>query len=190
MDAQNITILVTILGSLLTFFGLIWRKVAKPAIAFIDKHEDLAESVEIIKTEITVNGGGSLKDVVCKLGNTCDRMENRQKIIEQRTRASLHYSTTALIETDRKGRVVWTNEPFHEMTGQTLSDMRGFDWINYVQEDERDEFLVEFNSCIEMNRKFSKEIKTSDGKEIRMIGYPYKLNDNEQGGFLISLSEA
>ena len=41
-----------------------------------------------------------------------------------------------------------------------------------------------------MNRKFSKEIVTSDGQEMRMTGYPYRLNDNEHGGFLISLTEA
>jgi len=75
------------------------------------------------------------------------------------------------------------------MTGQTLTDIKGYDWITYVHEDEREEFLQEFESCLNMNRKFSKEVRTNDGKDVRMTGYPYKLSDNEQGGFLISLSD-
>ena len=50
--------------------------------------------------------------------------------------------------------------------------------------------MKEFESCLNMNRKFSVEVTTSDGQDIRMTGYPYRLNDNEQGGFLISLAEA
>jgi hypothetical protein len=40
-----------------------------------------------------------------------------------------------------------------------------------------------------MNRKFSRTTTTCDGKEIRMLGYPYKITDVEQGGFLVSISE-
>ena len=178
------------LTTLLGFLGAVWLKVLRPAMQFIDKHDDVVQSIETIENEITCNGGGSLKDSVIRLNDTCGRIENRQKIIEQRTKASLHYSNTALFETDKKGRLVWTNEPFYLMTGQTLTDIKGYDWITYIHEEDREEFLQEFKSCLEMNRKFSKELTTSDGQEMRMVGYPYRLNDNEQGGFLISLSEA
>ncbi len=166
-----------------------WIRVVRPTVKFINKHEDLAESVETIKTEITTNGGGSLKDVVCKLGDTCSRMEITQKIIEQRTKAALHYNHSALFETDSQGRVVWSNEPFYDMTGQSLDDIKGYDWLTYVHEAERDECFAEFQSCLEMNRKFQKETKTCDNKAIRMLGFPYKLNEDEQGGFLVSVSE-
>ena len=76
------------------------------------------------------------------------------------------------------------------MTGQTLTDVKGYDWITYIHEDEREDFMKEFESCLNMNRKFSVEVMTSDGQDIRMTGYPYRLNDNEQGGFLISITDA
>tara|TARA_R100000005_G_scaffold96627_1_gene85299 strand:+ start:1791 stop:2372 length:582 start_codon:yes stop_codon:yes gene_type:complete len=189
MPIEDITLLCTMLGSLLSFLGVVWMKVLKPAMKFLDKHDEVVKSIENIEKEITCNGGSSLKDAVVTLTNTCGRIENRQRIIEQRTKASLHYSNTPLFETDRKGRLVWTNEPFYKMTGQTLTDIKGYDWITYIHEDEREEFLQEFESCLKMNRKFSKEVKTTDGKDVRMTGYPYKLSDNEQGGFLISLSD-
>jgi len=190
VDLENFTVVLTMLTTLLGFLGAVWLKVLRPAMKFIDKHDDVVKSIENIEKEITCNGGSSLKDTVIKLNTTCGRIENRQKIIEQRSKASLHYSNTALFETDRKGRLVWTNEPFYQLTGQTLTDIKGYDWITYVHEDEREEFLQEFESCLKMNRKFSKELTTSNGMEMRMTGYPYRLNDNEQGGFLISITDA
>lgn len=176
------------LGSLMTFLGAVWVKVLKPAMKFIDKHDDVVESINTIEQELTCNGGASLKDAVVSLNRTCVRIEDKQTVMEQRTKASLHYSKTPLFETDAKGRLVWSNASFRQLTGQ--SDIKGYDWITYIHEDERQEFLKEFNSCLNMSRKFSKEVDTSDGRNVRMTGYPYKLNDNKQGGFLISLTEA
>jgi PAS domain-containing protein len=180
------TTLISFSGASLSWFIF---KVVKPALRFIDKHEDLAESVNTIKTEITTNGGGSLKDVVCKLGESCDRIEHGQKVIEQRTKAALHYNSTALFETDSTGKVVWTNEPFYELTSQHLSDIKDYNWLTYIHEDEREELFMEFQSCLDMSRKFHKEVSTSDNKRVRMLGFPYKLNGDEQAGFLVSMSE-
>ena len=190
MSIEDITLLLTMLGTLGSFLAGVWVKVLRPAMKFIDRHDEVVQSIENIEKEITCNGGSSLKDAVINLNTTCGRIENRQKIIEQRTKASLHYSNTALFETDKKGKLIWTNEPFFAMTGQTLTDVKGYDWITYIHEDEREDFMKEFESCLNMNRKFSVEVMTSDGQDIRMTGYPYRLNDNEQGGFLISLIKA
>ena len=190
MPIEDITLLLTMLGTLGSFLAGVWVKVLRPAMKFIDKHDEVVHSIENIEKEITCNGGSSLKDAVINLNTTCGRIENRQKIIEQRTKASLHYNNTALFETDKKGKLIWTNEPFLAMTGQTLTDVKGYDWITYIHEDEREDFMKEFESWLNMNRKFSVEVTTSDGQDIRMTGYPYRLNDNEQGGFLISLIKA
>jgi PAS domain S-box-containing protein len=190
MSIEDITLLCTMIGTLGSFLAGVWVKVLRPAMKFIDKHDEVVKSIGNIEKEITCNGGSSLKDAVINLNQTCGRIENRQKIIEQRTKAGLHYSNTALFETDKKGKLIWTNEPFFAMTGQTLTDVKGYDWITYIHEDEREDFMKEFESCLNMNRKFSVEVMTSDGQDIRMTGYPYRLNDNEQGGFLISLIKA
>jgi hypothetical protein len=71
----------------------------------------------------------------------------------------------------------------------TLTDVEGFDWLGYIHEEERDEFFQEFKSCLDMNRRFTKNSKTIEDKEVRMIGFPYKINEKENGGFLISVYE-
>jgi PAS domain S-box-containing protein len=176
-------------GTLASFLAGVWMKVLRPAMKFIDKHEDVVKSIDVIEKEITCNGGGSLKDAVMRLSSTCDNIEKSQKVIEQRTKASLHYSNTALFETDTEGNLVWTNEPFYDLTGLTLTDIEGLDWLTYIHEDDREEFLHEFKSCLSMNRRFSRTTETSDGKNIRMVGFPYRINPKEHGGFLVSVYE-
>ena len=91
--------------------------------------------------------------------------------------------------TDNQGRITWTNEHFCQLTDNKLQNAQGYDWISYVDEDDREDFLQEFKSCLSMNRKFVRTTKTSDGKFVKMLGFPYKLNESEQGGFLVSVSE-
>jgi PAS domain S-box-containing protein len=189
MGSTDITVFVTLLSGTLGLVSWLWIKIIRPTMKFVHHHEEVAKSVETIKNELTTNGGNSIKDAVCKLGDTCHRIEDGQKIIEQRTKATLHYIPVALFETDRRGRLIWTNEPFYELTGQTLSDIEGFDWVTYIHEDEREDLVAEWESCLEMNRKFSKDVMTSDNKEVRLTGFPYKLSEQEHGGFLVSISK-
>ena len=189
MVLEDVTLITTILGTLVSFLGFIWIKVLRPAVKFMASHEEVVKSIDTIKHEITTNQGGSLKDAVCTLTGTCNRIERSQTVIEQRTKASLHYSDTALFETDGEGHLVWTNEPFYNLTSMTLTDVEGFDWLNYIHEEEREEFFQEFKSCLDMNRRFVKTSKTFDDKNVRMTGFPYRINEKEHGGFLISVYE-
>jgi hypothetical protein len=40
-----------------------------------------------------------------------------------------------------------------------------------------------------MNRRFIKNSKTFNDKDVRIIGFPYKINEDENGGFLVSVYE-
>lgn len=188
INPEYFTLFFTILGSICTFFSLIWLKVIIPILKLINSHENTVKTIAYIKAELTTNGGNSIKDTVIDLRKICGRIETRQKIIEQRTRAALHYTDAILFETDKDGRVTWTNANFCKFfsTNQTLE---GYDWLTFISEDEREEVFQEFNSCLNMNRKFNHTAQTIDGREIRMSGYPYKITEIEQGGFLVSILE-
>ena len=78
MGAEDITLLVTMVGTLASFLAGVWMKVLRPAMKFIDKHDEVLQSIENIEKEMTCNGGSSLKDAVVSLNDTCGRIENRQ----------------------------------------------------------------------------------------------------------------
>lgn len=188
-DPSNITLIFSLLGGAGTFFSLIWVKIIKPIIKILNNQDVFAQSIESIRKELSTNGGNSLKDSVIDLKNTCKRIEITQKVMEQRTRAALHYSNVALFETDNQGRLIWTNNRFYELTSNSITSVDGYDWISYIEEQEREEFLQEFKSCLNMNRKFVKITRNCEGSEIKLVGFPYRINENNHAGFLVSISK-
>lgn len=164
-----------------------WRKMIVPINKMFASHEKLINTVQQIKSEIVTNGGKSIKDTVNGLKKTCENIEKRQRVIDQRTRASLHYLDAGLFETDKTGKLIWTNEAFYKITGQTQTDMEGYDWLSFIHEDEREQVIKEFSSCLKMSRKFYVETKTVKGTDVILSGYAYKLGEDQNGGYLINI---
>ena len=188
-DPEYITIFLSIIGGLFTFGSLLWIKFLRPVLKLVNNQDLFTESVKELRKELMTNGGNSLKDSIIELKKICKVIDKRQRIIEQRTRASMHYNEVALFETDNEGRLIWNNIHLHKFIDDSNLFLEGYDWINIVNEEDRSSVLQEFKSCIEMNRRFNKVTRTSDGKQLRLIGYPYKISDEEHGGFLVSVSE-
>jgi hypothetical protein len=190
------TIIVSGLTGFFGFLALAWKKFVKPMVKLCKNQDFFVKSVEEIKKELTTNGGGSLKDAIISMRESCERIENRQRVIIQRTKAALHYSSTALFETDKEGRLIWSNVNLIDLSkrSNTWSKdanymVEGFDWISLFKEDDREGVLAEFKSCLAMNRRFIKETELINGVKVRLLGYPYKITDTEHGGFLVSITE-
>jgi len=176
---EQITILFSIIGGISAFLAFVWKKIIKPTIELFKDHKQIKSSIDKIAHEVVTNGGGSLRDAV-------NRIESGQKKLEQRSLASLNYIGEPLFELDCNGNLVWTNEKFYEITGETLSDVEGYDWITYLREQDRSSFINELNSCVKMSRKFEFDAYSMDGKKIKFIGFPYK-DHEKQYGFLFTL---
>lgn len=187
-NAEDITLFFSLLGGSITLLSIVWVKIIKPIFQIVENQNDLTNSVNEIKKELSTNGGNSVKDTILDLKGTCSRIENRQRVIEQRTKAALHYNDVALFETDEHGRLTWTNSNFYDLTCDSVSSVEGYDWLTYIKEDERENFFSEFKSCLNMNRKFIRETKNLNNHLVRFIGLPYKINDQSHGGFIISLT--
>lgn len=187
-NPEYITFLFSVMGGAVTFCSILWIKIIKPIFQIIDTQEKLTKSLDSIKKELTTNGGNSLKDTIIDLKGVCNRIENRQKVIEQRTKASLHYNNFALFETDEQGRLTWTNSNFYDLTCDSVTSVEGYDWLTYIQEDDREELFNEFKSCLKMNRKFNKIVTNCDNQKIKLVGFPYKISEKNHGGFIISVS--
>ncbi len=185
---EKLGIYATLIASITTIGIFIWKKVLKPVLNFIKIHNSIVKSIETIKHEVVTNGGSSLKDAVIALKQTCERIEKSQKVIEQRSKSSLHYHSQALFETDKNGNLIWTNEKFYEMTGFVFSEIEGLNWISYINEDDREDFITEFSSCMKMCRKLEFKTSFTNDKKIKLIAYPYKISESEHHGFLFHIS--
>jgi len=160
------------------------RKITKWFKAFFDEQVRIADNLKIIKQEVTPNGGGSMKDIINNLKSTVDRIEIRQKILDQRSKATLHYSSQPLFETDKNGRLTWYNEALKTET-LDLGCLEGHNWFSIVDEKYREEFITEVNSCLNMCRKIDIETFSVNGCTVRFVGFPYKVANSIHEGFLI-----
>tara|TARA_Y100000593_G_scaffold49662_3_gene93609 strand:- start:24466 stop:25050 length:585 start_codon:yes stop_codon:yes gene_type:complete len=188
--SMNIIEYLDIIGIVSASIGAvvaIWRKLIFPINKLFSTNDELMESVEKIMSEVTTNGGKSIKDSVDSLKKICENISVRQEIIDQRTRASLHYLDAGLFETDKTGKLTWTNEAFHKITGETQSDVEGYDWISFIDESKREKVITEFASCIKMARKFYIETENYKGDNIILSGYPYRIGKDQHGGYLINI---
>ena len=196
LDTEIIAIIIGGISGMGGLCTLFWKKFLKPIVKLCKNQDFFVESVEEIKKELTTNGGSSLKDAIIGMKESCERIENRQRVIIQRTKAALHYSSTALFETDKEGRLIWSNVNLIDLTKRSNTwtkdanyMVEGFDWISLFREEDREAVLSEFKSCLAMNRRFIKETELINGVKVRLLGYPYKITDTEHGGFLVSITE-
>ena len=187
-DAESLAMVSTLAGIVTSISIFLWKKLLKPAIQLMDDHEEIKKSIDTIKNEVTPNGGGSMKDAVNCLKVTCQRIEITQKVLDQRSKAALHYTDRPLFETDSFGRVTWSNQSFRDLTNDD-DFSEGLDWISIIDEDSREEFLKEFNSCIDMCRRVDIETESVNGQKIHFLGYPYRISEKSHQGFLIHLNK-
>ena len=186
VSQEEAAALATLAGATISVF-IFLRKVFKTSRIFLQDHEEVKKSIETIKSEVTLNGGGSMKDAIHCLRDTCQRIEVTQQVLDQRSKAALHYTERPLFETDKAGRVTWSNDSFQELTKENGDFSEGLDWISMVSEEEREEFLKEFSSCVEMCRRIDIETESVEGNKIHFLGYPYRISEKSHQGFLIHL---
>jgi hypothetical protein len=180
--AENVSFVVAVIGAVFTFVAFLFKKINK----VLSTYNELQATVQKIEKEVKLNGGSSLKDAVIEAKNILKRIEETQKIIEQRTKSSLHCHDYALFELNKHGKLTWANEKFLMVTGCTTCDVGGLDWLNIVMEKDRQEFIRELNSCLDMCRKFDFDTLVNE-KKAKFIGHPYKIDEDKHAGFLLRL---
>lgn len=185
---EMISLIFSIIATLLAALTWLYNKTIKPITLMIESHDRLLHNVEAIKKEVQTNTGSSLKDAIYDLKSMCQRMEDRQIILDNRSRAILYGLNEAVFETDEKGNIVWANENFYKKLGK--SDLIGLDWISYIDEVYRDSFLHEFQLCLNQNRELKFNTMSMDGANISFLGFPYREENKSNQGFLIYLISA
>jgi len=180
---DNISFILAIVGALFTAATFVFKKVNK----IVDSYNSLTEKVHKIHEEIFIDDKTTIKKVVLTFQEILDKIETSQKIIEQRSKSSLHYNEYALFETDKNGSLTWANEKFWILSGLKYNEVIGNDWYSIIKESKRECFIEEFNSCIKMCRKLDIETELYDGSKVKFYGQPYKIENIYHEGFLFKV---
>lgn len=177
MSLEIVGIVLSLAGGLCASLAWGWKYIIKPTIRLYKNQQTLVSSVEDIKKELTTNGGSSIKDTV-------NRIDRRQVMLDKRSKAIFYNIEKAILEVDEGGNILWANEQFHNVMG--TKNLKGLDWVSYIDEPQRENFLREFESCSEKLRELKFETVSTEGKKIKYTGFPYRDN-NKNFGFLIYL---
>lgn len=172
-------IILTAITAVISIIVGIYNYVIKPSIRLYKSHFILVNTVEDIKKELTTNGGSSIKDTV-------NRIDRRQVIIDKRSKAIFYNVEDVILEVDEGGNVLWANHNFHELMGN--KNIRGLDWVTYIDEPEREPFIRELNSCSKNNRELKFSTHTTNNQKITISGFPYR-DGSKNYGFLIFLKQ-
>lgn len=194
-DLKYLEELITITGTVVTgviipLAGWFWIKVVKPLTNLLKRQEASMAAIKDLQDEITAHGGKTIKDTVKTIRKNLADVEVGQRVIKERCKAALNYADIALFETDNSGKLVWGNNMFFDLeTVDSLNtNLKGFDWISLLRESDQQDTLDQFKSCLEMNRTFVRQTRLSNGRPIRMQGHPLRVSDDQNDGFLISIS--
>ena len=166
-----------ILGIIAIIFPALIKYALIPTIKLYRNQGKLLKLVDEIKKEVTPNGGSSIKDSI-------NRIEKRQIMIDKRSKAVFYTFKDPIFEVDEKGNILWANQAFHTAMG--TKNLKGPDWVSFIDEIFREHFLRELESCSDRLREFKFETVSTEGKNIKFSGYPYRDND-KNFGFLIYL---
>lgn len=158
------------------------------------RFDSLETSLFNIEKEVTLNGGGSIKDAVTRLvrhdGGTWDimvelresaRLTNLRLDILDESDKRLHFRMSAGLECTS------ISSTFLRFFGYTEQDMIGTDWEFCIADRSRAEVNMKWQRSVQKRVQYRNEqfIVDSDGKEYRCLvrGYPVNDVDGQFSGF-------
>lgn len=134
----------------------------------INGHEEVKkrliklEEVNVeIKKELTPNGGSSMKDVITKLAESMERVEERTlsmteqvSRMEARQQSILNSVDVPVFETDMNGKCTFANKPYLKLIGRTFDEIKGNGWINSIHPDDRTTVREQWDAAVKDTRNF------------------------------------
>lgn len=119
-------------GALSTVAVGAYRKLLKPAHAFMTRLGTAIESIEKIEKEVTYNGGGSIKDSV-------NRIETRLFVQDYKIGIMFdNQDNLAVAELGIDHKVVWVNETYVDWMGLTSDEASDFGFLDAIDQSDRD----------------------------------------------------
>ncbi len=85
----------------------------------------LASDVKAIREQVFPNGGGSMRDCL-------DRMEEKQLVASQTTRAYQQHLQVPFWEAEPDGSILWCNGAFAKLLGVATEELKFHGWMSMI----------------------------------------------------------
>jgi len=164
----------------------LWTKVIKPAITRNKKQkEEVYLMIKQIKSELTFNGGGSIKDAVWDVRNGMAELNKRLDSIQQDQHVALNLQGLAFWISNEKGECVFASTNLCKLVGRTESEILGNNWIAWVIPEDKERVFEAWQFSIENKSPFDERytFKKADGtlQEVWGLAFHKKISGIHHG---------
>lgn len=165
---------------------IFYRKIKAMSKDYALYDERIDAIYDLIKKELTSNGGSSLKDQVCHINNKVGELDGRN-------RAYLYALACPMWESNVKGECIWVNRALMTLLNRPEHDLLGNAWMTLIGEDDKEDVIEEWEHAIQQERPFSMKycLKDIDDKCVMVHGttVPIMNHKSEIVGYMGSIRE-
>lgn len=136
------------IGAILGASYSIWKFGAKPLVRGIHRTVKIYTDIEKILTELSPNGGKSMKDAI-------HRIEKILVTYNYKTTTLLEYLNIGFWECDNYGNCIFVNRALRKITGYDLNQFLNKNWMGIISEEDRERVSEEWEDCIQQQRSTS-----------------------------------
>ena len=119
-----------------------------------NKNDKFHEMIEKIYSEITPNGGGSIKDKINKIDESLHAQSDRISLISEKIGWMLDLDDKILFESDLDGKYTWINKKMKSFTKRDDHFLLGYGWKNAIHDHERDLVFSKWIDCVKQRIDF------------------------------------
>lgn len=100
-------------------------------------------------SELKLNGGNSIKDIINKIDKTLDNNTIKLNSIAAMVKASYEFEEDGIFIADSLGSCYYFNKAYLEMTGLTFNEAINYGWANALHPADHKKVLESWKVCIE-----------------------------------------
>ena len=183
-----------ILGLVGTGITIVWKQIIKPKIdADLEKRnkiywmvDQMFPMVQKVHSEVSYNGGTSIKDGILSLQKSVIRIEGRVDDLEQTQRLAMNLQDIAFWESDEKGNCVYASPALCKILHRSESEIMKEGWVAWLHPDDKDRVIESWKISVEYKSAFDEiyRFKIGSDKWLKVWGvaFPRVAGDKRLGG--------
>lgn len=180
-------IFLTVLAALGAIAAL-WEKIGKPMYQTLIR--PVASYITmffampgLVRSELTANGGGSIKDLVRKSVEQNELLISKIAVLNTRERTCRAINPNAMFESNMHGQCVWVNRQYIRMVGKSMEEVIGWGWLGGISDRDRDNVRKSWDECVSQGRDFDMlyHMVDSMGKEFSVSCHAHVMKDPDTG---------
>lgn len=190
MVIDNITLAEKIIGITVTAGGVFWAmwvNVISPILSNISaKRQDDQDKFDQMFHLLIGSNGSSVK-------SRLERIESRQILGEQTSKALMHSLKVGYWKSDKEGRCIDSSRTLCSIIGRSEDEIHGNNWSAWLHPDCKDRIYAAWEFAVKHGTEFNEEYSfvRPDKVVVRVRGVAYQLYDDHDNliGFFGTLSK-